>query len=56
MILGENKYQRINLQLTENIPLDGCSQISLMKNLVDNYIQSREWNAEKTWVKNYFLN
>lgn len=55
MILGEEKYQRINLQLRENISLDRCSQISFMESLVNKYIQSPEWDKEKTWVKNYFL-
>ncbi|MBD2386438.1 patatin-like phospholipase family protein [Cylindrospermum sp. FACHB-282] len=55
MILGEDKYQRINLQLTESIAMDGCPQISLMETLVNEYIQSPEWNEEKTWVKNYFI-
>ncbi|GGA18432.1 patatin-like phospholipase family protein [Okeania sp. KiyG1] len=55
MLLGEQQYQRINVQLTENIPLDGCSNIGNMQRLVNSYVGSPEWNKKKEWVKNNFL-
>lgn len=56
MILGDRQYQRINVDLTETIPLDGCSQIPKMKDLVDDYIKSSAWTENITWIQNYFLN
>ncbi|MFM2026060.1 MAG: hypothetical protein RLZZ339_775 [Cyanobacteriota bacterium] len=56
MILGYRQYQRINVDLTETIPLDGCSQIPKMKDLVDDYIKSSAWTENITWIQNYFLN
>lgn len=55
MILGNDKYQRINVELNETIPLDGCSQIPKMKDLVDDYIKSSQWNENITWIENNFL-
>jgi patatin-like phospholipase/acyl hydrolase len=56
MILGTDKYQRINVELNQTIPLDGCSQIQKMKDLVNNYIKSDQWNENITWIQNHFLN
>ncbi|WP_293116168.1 patatin-like phospholipase family protein [Okeania sp. SIO1I7] len=55
MLLGEQQYQRINVQLTENIPLDGCSNIGNMQKLVNGYVSSPEWEKKIEWVKNNFL-
>ncbi len=55
MILGDQQYQRMNVDLTEPIPLDGCSQIQMMQDLVAQYTQSHDWQTKLTWIKNNFL-
>lgn len=54
MLLGEQQYQRINVQLQENIPLDGCSKIEQMRGLVHDYFASPEWKKKIEWVQNNF--
>ena len=41
MFLGDKQYQRINVSIPQgtNIPLDDCSQIQTMENLVNQYTQ-----------------
>ncbi len=55
MFLGNSQYQRMNVELTEPVGAFGCSQIALMEQLVDEYIQSPEWNENITWIENNFL-
>ncbi|MDY7050481.1 MAG: patatin-like phospholipase family protein [Microcystis panniformis WG22] len=56
MILEQRQYHRINVDLTEAIPLDGCSQIAAMESLVDDYIQSSAWGKNISWIQTHFLN
>ena len=55
MFLGNEKYLRMNVELTENIDPFGCSGIDAMKNLVSEYTQSSVWNENKTWIEQNFL-
>ncbi|MDJ0675490.1 MAG: patatin-like phospholipase family protein [Calothrix sp. MO_167.B42] len=55
MFLGDTQYWRINVQLNQNIGLDDCSQISTMKQLVNDYTTSPQWEDNINWINNYFL-
>lgn len=54
MLLPDQHYKRMNIQLTESIPLDGCAKVRDMEGLVKSYIGSPEWQEAIKWVENNF--
>ncbi|MEM9542943.1 MAG: patatin-like phospholipase family protein [Cyanobacteria bacterium P01_E01_bin.42] len=55
MFLGNEKYRRMNVELTEPIDAFGCSGIDAMKKLVSQYTHSPVWNEDTTWIKQHYL-
>ena len=55
MFLGDQQYQRMNIQLTGNISLDDCSQISNMESQVKKYLGESEFSQAIDWIKTNFL-
>jgi len=55
MFLKDTQYQRINIQLKQNVGLDDCSQIETMKQLVHEYTESPQWEENINWINNHFL-
>lgn len=55
MFLGDKQYQRMNIQLTGNISLDDCSQITNMQSQVNSYFGESEFSQAIDWIQTNFL-
>lgn len=54
ILLGPERFQRANVPLIDNVPLDGCNKIGVMEASVDKYIETPEWQQVKDWIKTYW--